>query len=336
MPDVLILGAGVAGLACAGALAQAGARVTVLDKGRGVGGRVATRRVDGQPVDHGVAFFHGSDRAFLQALEATPATRLDGWPARVRGAGLPCNPAAWDRAARRLAYAEGASAFPKALAAGLDVRTGVRVSGLSPRDGGLDLTDDAGQTWHAPTLILALPLEQARALLAPVVAFTPATALLGAVETRPCWTVIARYDGLDDPLDAELYLPEDSPVLQVISHDSSKRPPPRQRVLVLQARAAWSQAHLEAPEAEVSAALLAEAARVLGPWAGAPAGIQAHRWRYARVQGGDSFGAPYLQTLPSGARLGLIGETFDRAGGVEGAFRAGRRLARHLSGAPHA
>ena len=51
--DVVVVGAGVAGLQCARRLRDAGLQVVVLDKARGVGGRVATRRVDGQPVDHG-------------------------------------------------------------------------------------------------------------------------------------------------------------------------------------------------------------------------------------------------------------------------------------------
>ncbi|MFN9939342.1 MAG: FAD-dependent oxidoreductase, partial [bacterium] len=42
--DVVVVGAGVAGLACAGALRESGASVVVLEKSRGVGGRCATRR----------------------------------------------------------------------------------------------------------------------------------------------------------------------------------------------------------------------------------------------------------------------------------------------------
>ena len=55
--DVLIVGAGLCGLQAAGDLHQAKRRVLVLDKGRGVGGRAATRRWDGVPVDHGAQFF---------------------------------------------------------------------------------------------------------------------------------------------------------------------------------------------------------------------------------------------------------------------------------------
>ena len=62
---IVVIGAGVAGLAAARALGDAGRDVVVVDKGRGVGGRCATRRIDGQSVDHGLPWFHGTDPAFL-------------------------------------------------------------------------------------------------------------------------------------------------------------------------------------------------------------------------------------------------------------------------------
>ncbi len=337
MPDVLVLGAGIAGLACAGLLVAAGAEVLVLDKGRGVGGRAATRRIDGQPVDHGLPFFHGTSRAFLDALDQVPATPIPGWPARVVGSGPPCNPTAFDPRwrARRLAFAEGSSAFPKSLARGLEVRSGVRVTRLHTRPGAIGVEDEAGQRWEAPDLVLALPLEQSAALLGEHPGLRGARALLSSAGSSPCQALIALYDGPDDPLEGELFLPEDSNLLKLIAHDSSKRPLPRRRVLVLQARPAWSAAHLEAPADEVSAALLAEAGRLLGPWAASPATVIHHRWRYAQVQSGAAFARPFLIAL-DGARLGLTGEAFHPSCGAEGAFLAGQRLARDLLESAHA
>ncbi|MDP3490273.1 MAG: FAD-dependent oxidoreductase, partial [Phenylobacterium sp.] len=43
---IAIIGAGMAGLSCAEALSDAGHAVQVLDKGRGPGGRMSTRRIE--------------------------------------------------------------------------------------------------------------------------------------------------------------------------------------------------------------------------------------------------------------------------------------------------
>ena len=55
--DVLIIGAGISGLMAATKLEESGCSVTVLDKGRNYGGRMATRTFDEGIFDHGAQFF---------------------------------------------------------------------------------------------------------------------------------------------------------------------------------------------------------------------------------------------------------------------------------------
>ena len=62
--SVAIIGAGIAGLSCASALQQAGIRVRVFEKSRGVGGRMSTRRGEGWECDHGAQYFTVSDDLF--------------------------------------------------------------------------------------------------------------------------------------------------------------------------------------------------------------------------------------------------------------------------------
>ena len=59
--DVIVIGAGVSGLLAAARCATASSRVVVFDKGRGVGGRLATRRTDSGVFDHGAQFFTARD-----------------------------------------------------------------------------------------------------------------------------------------------------------------------------------------------------------------------------------------------------------------------------------
>ena len=80
-------------------------------------------------------------------------------------------------------------------------------------------------------------------------------------------------------------------------------------------------------------ALLDEAARLYGPWAGRPASFQGHAWRRARVAPGTELSQPLLVGLESGAFLGCAGDAFHPAGGVEGAYLSGLQLADRLHAA---
>lgn len=62
--DAVVIGAGIAGLSAARELVAAGLRVLVVDKGRGLGGRIATRRIGSAVCDHGAQFFTVRGRAF--------------------------------------------------------------------------------------------------------------------------------------------------------------------------------------------------------------------------------------------------------------------------------
>jgi hypothetical protein len=327
--EIVVVGAGVSGLACARALSAGGRRARVLERARGVGGRCATRRVEGQPVDLGVAFLHGQDAGFLAALDEVPGGRLPGWPSDVHGSGRPCQPQAFQPGERRLAWAEGVTALPRHLARGLDVRTGARVTGLDlggPRPRAI-LED--GEVLAGTALVLALAPEQVLRLLAalegppPIVA--TARAILEMSASEPTLTLAALYPAGSPAPAWHVSYPEESRVLQLVAHDSSKRDAPGQLALVLQAHPRWSRDHLEV--AAWPELLLEEAARVVGPWARHPVHRHPHRWRYARTGRAGELAAPLLLRLPGGGLLGICGDRFAPGGGVEAAWLSGRALA---------
>ena len=66
---VAVIGAGIAGLACARELARADARVTVFERSRGLGGRLGTRRQGNLAFDHGAQYITSRSHSFVKYAE---------------------------------------------------------------------------------------------------------------------------------------------------------------------------------------------------------------------------------------------------------------------------
>jgi renalase len=330
---VLIVGAGVAGLSLGRRLHELGREVALLERARGVGGRCASWTLEGRRVDPGVPMLHGAASLFLEALQRLPGcSAVRDWPFHVRGSGTPCQPQAFRPRSQRLAIVEGISCFAKQLAQGQQVELATEVQRLRLEGEELCLDTNCGER-RARTVVLTLPVEETQALLDGLADGWPelrgVQQTLRTCATVPCLTVVAIYPEVD-PLDFHLLLPGGGSPIHSLINDSAKRPG-RGTVLVIQAQPGFSRERLEAEETIWTEELLAAAAELLGAWAERPAARRAHRWRHARLLRGSELAHPALLSWPSGARLGLCGEAFNRAGGVEGAFLSGLELAARLA-----
>jgi len=335
--EVVVIGAGVAGLTCARTLVARGVEVRVLEKSRGVGGRCATRRVHGAAVDHGLTFYHGDDPDFLEALRSVDRDAALDWPRRIAGEGAPCQPRALRDREQRLAFAAGVSVFPKHLAAGIGIELETRVVGLEKDGDRLALATEHGPRYRARSVVLTPPAGQAMELLRGLEPrrsseLDSVLALLGGVSMVRCLTTIAGYPaGTSNPAWDVCY-PRESAILQMVSQDSTKRPAPAGPVFVSQARPGWSASHWNDRPSDWSSAMLSALGQVCGDDLTRPAWSDTHRWRYARMAGGDGLTAPLLLRLDGGSRVGIAGEATCAEGGVQGAWRSGRRMALRLLG----
>lgn len=303
---IAIIGAGMAGLSCAEALAAAGHAVRVLDKGRGPGGRMSTRRVETPEgevsFDHGAQFFTVRDPAF--------AARAAAWTAA--GVAAPW-PAAGPEA---LVGVPGMNAPIRAMAAGLDVAWSARVDDIARQETAWRLSGEGFEPLLADAVVVATPGEQAAVLLAKVAPEFAARA--DAVVSEPCWSVMVA---LSAPLSAPADVLRDSGPLSWAARNCAKPGRTGPEAWVLQASPDWSRAHLEDAAEDVAGALLfALEAAIAGPLP-PPLSLQAHRWRYARTM---AKGAPPLWS-PQG-RVGACGDWLGGAR-IEAAWRSGHDLA---------
>lgn len=295
---VAIVGAGMAGAACAQRLLAAGCRVSVFEKSRGAGGRMATRRASwldaaGQPqacrFDHGAPAFEAEQPAFLAAvLDAAEHGLVARWEGGEGFVACPEQPA-WTKY-----LLQGAHLYAQHTVASVwQEQTGWWVQ-----------ASEAPNERHGPfdAMLLAIPAIQAAALISSFHPEWAAQAL--AVQQQPTWSLMATglppvsmgcateaaCDG-GQRHQPSVIRPSSGPLALVIRNDAK---PSRGTAdtgfpcWVAHASDEWTLAHLEDPAESVRDALLAalDAAldttldrHVRAPKAWVHAAV--HRWRYA-------------------------------------------------------
>lgn len=152
--DIIIIGAGISGVTLAQHLTAAGKRTLVLDKGRGVGGRMSTRRREGVRYDHGAQFITVRDERVQKMFERLVADGVVREWFRASSDGLP-----------RFCGVHGMSSIVAAVAAGSDVRTSMEVASLE-HDGTLWTVRCAdGSNFTANAIVSSAPVPQTVQLL---------------------------------------------------------------------------------------------------------------------------------------------------------------------------
>lgn len=345
---IAIIGAGMAGVVAARTLTQAGHRVTLLEKSRGFGGRMSTRRSDFGGFDHGAQYFTVRDPRFQKALDLTAQGVVAPWQANtVRvlddgGRVLAAAPAPKDV---RFVATPGMSALVAHWAAPLVQGLGEAQVLLNTRVTRIERDRVNAQRWQlrcestsaeavaSPVLggfdkvLVAVPHVQALDLLRASQLAVGWQEQLSAVRVAPCWTLMLAFPHAvgGAALGPSWHAARSGHHrIAWLARENSK--PGRGAVerWTVQASPAWSERHLEDDAERVKAKLLKGFAEITGIRT-EPAHAAVHCWRYAQTE--QALGVSHL--LDRAAGLGLCGD-WCLGNRVEAAFVSGLELALDL------
>ncbi len=301
-----IVGAGMAGLACATALGSRGCDVRLFDKGRGPGGRMSTRRIHtaGGDIafDHGAQYFTARDPGFRDLVNAW---RLRGlvapWPA--------AHPDAW-------VGVPAMNCVIRDMAGQHAVGFGARVKSLEQRQDGWHFRLGAQAVGPFDIAIIAVPAEQAATLLC-LHDFEMARVALRA-RSKPCWTGLFAFH---EPLATIQDTIRDTGIITWAARNSAKPGRDGLESWVVQAQPSWTEARCDHAPGDIAQVLLGALGKALR--VDLPDAIIAtsHLWRFAMSNGtGD-------QALWNARnRLGVCGDWLI-APRVESAWQSGNALA---------
>jgi predicted NAD/FAD-dependent oxidoreductase len=282
--DILVVGAGIAGLMAAQYLQTLGYKVTAVDREERVGGRMVTEHLGGGWADSGAQFFTARDAQFQSFLAVWQAEGLifewsSGWSdgTLVDSANVD---SANDGHPRYAAYG-GLTAVPRRLAQDLTIHKAVTIQSVTVEGGGWTAVAESGAVYQSHALILTPPVPQSLALLD--TGHTTLTAAdRAALETityAPCITAVVWVEGtVNLPEPGALQRP-DHPI-SWIADNRRKGISPQATLITMHVSPPYSRLWWLSPDAELEGAMRRELRPFLAP-DGTIHEMHLHRWPYA-------------------------------------------------------
>jgi renalase len=308
MQSILVIGAGIAGLLAAQELQKCGFDVTVIDKGRGLGGRLATRRLEvgGRTgkADHGAQYITAYEpkfEALIQEMERNGALRV--WGTSLSSVGQTKRP--------RYIAPEGMTAVAKYCAKGLTVRLGERVISLmSAAEGGWKVQTDKEASIHADAILITAPVPQALMLvdtLAHEVLSAEERMSLEAIQYEPSIALmLALLEGKTSQVKPPGMVFVGGGSVMWIADNQQKGISPDVATLTIHTTSSFAREHWETREEDLVPLLLADVHPYLSM--DSIASYSLHRWRYSRVTAPHD--GLFLAAAGSAAPLIFAGDAF--------------------------
>ena len=332
--EILVIGAGIAGLSCARRLIAKGHTVTVVDKGRGVGGRLATRRLGTASFDTGAQFISAREPAFATELNAAGAiVWCHGFPVLGKDTAPDGHP--------RFCMPGGMNRLAKYLAEGLVVRDQLTVTGMVVTDGRWHVTCTPGDlvkpgsiatgpalTLTGDAVVLTAPAPQAALLLTSFGIAVPE--VVQTIRYDPCLCLLFDYPSADLallPKPGGIQVTDDA----AIGWISSQRAKGLTTAevgdgITVHASGSWSAAHFALSDDDILTTLrpLAEVVLRRAGITAIAETCQLKKWKFSLPT--VTIAESYVR-VPAAAPLLLAGDSFGNRPRVEGAWLSGRAAA---------
>lgn len=300
--DVVVIGAGLTGLLCANTLQKKGYSVLILEKSRGLGGRLATRRIGKTIVDHGLSYFLEQGKYSQQLLtELQNHQILEGKEPQS----YPLEDTLQKITVQPQYFApKGMTEIAKYLAQDLTIWRSCRVINLSPSQQNYwhinyESSQDNNPFVQAKILVSAIPAPQLRLLLQASHLNHLSETFLSSIQSvtyYPCLAVMAGYSQFsltDIPWEQVNFLSDSD--LAWIGVESRKRETPSETVIIVHSTPYYAESYLDYSDLQpIGKALIDKIATLLSSSLKSPDWYQVHRWRYAFPQ--TSVIEPYLET----------------------------------------
>jgi photolyase PhrII len=333
VPSAAVIGAGISGLVAARTLQDHGVKVTVLEKARGVGGRMSTRRMENgrETFDHGAQYFTARDRRFIRYVDSWKEQGLVAkWPDGELGSdqkivvleqGVIQSESDSDD---RFVAVPTMNAICKHLAADLTIQTQTRVARVKTAGRGVELSGETGDPLgRFDRLIVSAPAAQTAELLGD---FPALAEPISKIAMNPCWATMVAFEKptTDRWVGAFLH----GSFLSWAARDSTK--PGRDRAvehLVIHAGPEWTAGHWGDDPDEVAQMMLEEFWRVSGIAPIPCHHLQSHRWKYAIPVDPSK-----LCCFAEGAAAVVACGDWASGSRVEGAFLSGMAAAGRILG----
>lgn len=330
-----IIGASLAGLTAGKKLADAGHDVTVIERNRTPGGRLATFDTgDGNIFDYGVSHFNARHRDFHSFVnELKEEGTVKNWTSRFEYFdGFQLHDINPNRSADRYyAAPAGMAVIAKKMSRWVDMKLGVKAGGLTHIGAGrrekrswmINLTDIS--VFECDAVIIATPAPEAYGILQTTQDETPARRIIryiDEIEYKPGFTVMALYRDRNNPAWNAVECMDRR--LEWIINESSKRGN-KDTSIMLHSSPGFAKSHAEQdPETVINLMLERAAGISCETWLGNPQWSGVRYWKYGECI--HPMDEQFLELEMEEAPLAVVG---DYLGGntVESAYLSGLRLA---------